>query len=241
MVTTGTHNGARLPLVHSLLLVHSPLLGPSSLARLRAEAARAGRHVMLPDLTATAGSSDPHDTYIRLAVEAGSALRGETLIVGHSGAGVFLPLIAAELGGPASLVFVDAVVPPRSEPHQTPDRLAALLDEQSVDGVLRPWLDWWPPGVIDQLLSNPADQAKLRADIPQLPRSFYDRDVPMPAGWSDQRCGYMQLSAAYNAERTEAESRGWPTTKLDESHLAVHTAPGDTLEAILGIADALKR
>jgi hypothetical protein len=66
-------------------------------------------------------------------------------VVGHSGAGAFLPAVAGELGDRGvALLFVDAVVPPPSGVHETPARMRDLLDEQTLDGHLRCWLDWWP-------------------------------------------------------------------------------------------------
>jgi thioesterase domain-containing protein len=79
-------------------------------------------------------------------------MTGDVAIVGHSGAGAFLPAIASRLEGRVvSLLFVDAVVPPPSGVHETPARLRTLLDQQTVDGRLRRWLEWWPDDVVSEL------------------------------------------------------------------------------------------
>ncbi len=222
----------------ALLLVHSPLVGPSSLERMAERAEQRGHPVALPDLTAIADAEAPHDVYVSTAVAAGTALPAPRVVVGHSGAGAFLPLIAAAVEPTALTVFVDAVVPPSSGSHRTPIRLIELLDAHTVGGRLQPWLDWWPADIVVDLLPEPADRDALRADMPGVPRSFYARSVPMPPGWADRPCGYVQLSTAYEGERAEASARGWPTVLVDGTHLSVRTHPDLVLDAIAEVTIA---
>ena len=223
----------------SLLFVHSPLVGPSSLRRDATEAARRGHEVALPDLTSMASSPSPHERYVRLATAAARTSTSPALVIGHSGAGAFLPTIGRGLDRLAGLVFVDAVVPPRTGAHRTPDAMRDLLNEHTTDGLLAPWLDWWPPEVVRQLLADPADEAELRADMPHLPRSFYDLDVAVPDGWAKSPCAYLRLSTAYEAEAAEAAARGWPTAVLDSTHLGTHTKASRVLTHIEGLAGRL--
>lgn len=111
-----------------------------------------------------------------------------------------------------------------------------MLDSVTEAGVLRRWLDWWPEEVIVELLPNEADRAELEADMPRVPRSFYEHDVKVPSGWSRIRCGYLMLSDAYEAELQDASERGWPTARFDSDHLAPHTQPGSVLRGILQLA-----
>jgi hypothetical protein len=221
----------------SLLFVHSPLTGPSALRPLADVAAAGGADVALPDLTVAVDSEQPHQAYIAIASDAARVLPPPIAIVGHSGAGAFLPTIAATISGETVLVLVDAVVPPRVEPFRVSEAMKELLERQTEDGLLRPWLEWWPRDVLAALLPGPAARAALVADMPQVPRSFYDHPVPQPAGWDEQPCGYLQLSAAYDADREQAVARGWPTQRLQATHLAAHTAPADVLVAILNVID----
>ena len=225
----------------SFLFVHSPLVGPSSLRRLAGAASAAGHQVTLPDLTPMATAASPCDDYLARAVAATDRLTDSVTIVGHSGAGAFLPALAARADVDGVLVFVDAVIPPRSGAHVTPDHLKDLLDEQTGDdGLLRPWLAWWPPEVISGLLPDPDDRAALAADMPQLPRSFYDVEVGVSAGWSDQGCAYLRLSGGYDPELAEAVARQWPTASLDSAHLGVHTDADRVLSEIMGLTDQVR-
>jgi pimeloyl-ACP methyl ester carboxylesterase len=104
------------------MLVHSPLVGPATWQWV-AEALRSSGHdVAVSDLREAAISGAP-----RAVVRAALQLTAEvpTILVGHSGAGFFLPSIAAGFNSPVRrLVFVDAGVPPcegeatTSEPYR---------------------------------------------------------------------------------------------------------------------------
>lgn len=206
-----------------ILFVHSPLVGPSSLRRLTESASSLGLEVILPDLTGAPSSDRPHEEYCRLVVDAGRQMTTTPVVVGHSGAGVFLPTIGDAIGGATRLVFLDAALPPTNGAHATSTAMRLMLDAHTEDGLLRPWLDWWPPETIHALLPFEADRRELRLDMPRLPRSFYDIDVGVPPGWSATGCAYLGLSEAYDAEVREATDRGWPTERLDSSHLGTHT------------------
>ena len=174
----------------------------------------------------------PHREYVRMAAAAAGPLSAAVTVVGHSGAGAFLPAIGEKIKVDTALLFVDAVIPPPVLAHTTPARMKDLLDEQTDDGILRPWLAWWPSEVVAELLPDVGDRNELAADMPRLPRSFYDIEVDVPSGWSDEACAYLRLSAGYNSELDEAEARHWPTAALASTHLGVYTEPASVLAAI---------
>lgn len=221
-------------MIDSILFIHSPLVGPSTWTASAELMARRGFRVSVPDLT---GSLErPPSMWKALvdtAVDGAATLVGEVAIVGHSGAGAFLPAIAGGLDDRAvSLLFVDAVLPPLSGHHETPARLRALLDEQTVDGRLRRWLEWWPDDVVSELVPDAAERAALLTDMPSVPRSFYDESVPVPEGWMDRHCAYLKLSDAYDAEFALAGRRGWQRKELDADHLAIRTQPQRVVDAM---------
>lgn len=225
-------------MVGSLLLVHSPLVGPSSLRRLAEGARFRGHEVFLPDLTSVATADSPRwEAYASRAVASVGDLSVPIAVVGHSGAGAFLPAIGEAVNDLAALIFVDAAVPACAGVHQTDDRMRELLDNQTSDGLLLPWLDWWPTEDVADLLPDSADRELLATDMPRLPRSFYDDDVSLPTGWSQWHCGYLRLSSAYEAEFEEARVRGWRRTSIDGTHLSVHTHPEAVLDAIEGLLE----
>lgn len=78
---------------------------------------------------------------------------------------------------------------------------------------------WWPDDVVEDLVPDAEERAALLADMPSLPRSLYDEAIPVPDGWMEQRCAYVKLSDAYDAEYAEAGQRGWERTEVDADHL----------------------
>ncbi len=230
-------------MLDSVVLVHSPLVGPSAWGPFARLIAESGGDVRLPDLTRVTDFDPPwHGVFVDTVVSAAVGLKGPVTVIGHSGAGVFLPAIGGELGNRLdALVFVDAVVPAESGVHRTPPEMEDLLDEQTVSGLLLMWLDWWPPETIVELLPNPEDRAEFRADMPRLPRSFYDEQVPMPPGWSDWPCCFVDLSGAYRAEFEETEKRGWPRMSVDGTHLSVYTDPETVFAAVESARSQIKR
>ena len=186
----------------SLLLVHSPLVGPSTMLRLADLAAADGNSVALPDLTHAAEAEAPQwRDFVERAVTGAANLSSGIVLVGHSGAGAFLPKIGEALADRmGQLVFVDAVVPPARGFHQTPSEMIDALNVEDDAGLLLPWLEWWPPADVQELLPEPADRRLLASDMPRLRRTFYDEEIPVPHGWFGWRCAYLRLSDAYDAE-----------------------------------------
>lgn len=211
--------------MRSILFVQSPLVGPSSWTSCAELMRGNGFQVAVPDLTGVAQAPPPMwQSFVGATVDGAQGLGSRVVVVGHSGAGAFLPAIADRLEDRLeSLVFVDAVIPPPAGVHETPGSMRALLDEQTVDGQLRRWLDWWPDDVVMDLVPDAAERVALLADMPSLPRSFYDESIPVPDGWMQQPCLYVKLSEAYHAEYVRAGQQGWKRTELDADHLAIRT------------------
>ena len=222
-----------------MVLIHSPLVGPSTWSALAPVAAAAGFEVAIPDLTGVAAAAPPRSKwFVDAAVRATGELDGPIVVVGHSGAGVMLPSITAELGKRCvKVVFLDATVPPTDGEHRPSAPFLDMLDRQTIDGSLNPWLTWWPTETVDELVPDPELQRMLLADMPRLPRAFYDEAVPVPDGWSSGSNAYVQLSPAYVDERRAAAERGWPTATVDSTHLGILTDPETVMRAIVDIID----
>lgn len=219
-----------------VLLLHSPLVGPSSLAPLAEALSARGHEVVLPDLTAVA--DHPRPAWVVDAALAAAEDGTVDLVVPHSGAGAVAPLVAA--GARArGLVFLDAVLPDPDAPEHHADaaQLAALDEHVAADGRLSPWLSWWPDDLVATLLPDPEQRARVAADCPPVPRAFYDRPVRLPGRWPP--AGYVALGGAYVDEVARAGSRGWPCRSLGLHHLATVTAPDTVADAVEDVARAL--
>ena len=224
-----------------MLLAHSPLVGPGTMAPLAASLRERSFDVVVPDLTAVAQAPPPRwKWYSDAVIAAAGSSASKIVVVGHSGAGAFLPAIGSQLGerrGP--LVFVDAVIPPADAPHETSASMSDLLDDLTVDGTLPKWFHWWPSETIERLVPDRTARAQLLAEMPQLPRAFYDEAIPTPREWARWPCAYLRLSAAYDDELTEATARGWPSLSFESTHLGLFTEPDAVAERIEELVIAL--
>ena len=98
----------------TFVLVHSPLVGPTSWLPVARERERRRRAAVVPSLLGVAVAPEPRWRHVPDAVRiATSQLDQRIVLVGHSGAGPLLPVIAdASDNEVAALVFVDSLPPP---------------------------------------------------------------------------------------------------------------------------------
>jgi len=220
------------------LIVHSPLVGPSTVRPLAASLQQFGWATTVPD--ARPGVGSPASFRRHVASAAGDATgRLVDVLIGHSGAGAFLPVLAADVGA-RSVVFVDAVVPPREGSAGATPQLLALLDALPVTaGQLPPWHEWWPAELVARLVPDATARQALAAEMPQVPRSFYDETVPVPPGWPSRPAAYLRLSPAYEEDHARAVAWGWPAVGLSGGHLDLFTRPSFVADHVRRLVDRL--
>lgn len=220
------------------LMIHSPLLGPSSWVAVADAIRDKGHQTHLPDLRAAVTGDAPRTPMILAAAAAAAgAGPGSSILVAHSGAGLFLPGIADKVSPHVKgSIFVDAILPACDGGFTRWPSSVEVLDANTVDGMLRPWIEWWDRETMNRLLPDPRNRALLESDMPRVPRALYDEVVALPTDWCDGAAGYIQLSDAYRSEMNEALRRGWPTKELDATHLASITHPDLVATEIIRMA-----
>jgi hypothetical protein len=217
----------------TFVLVHSPLVGPLAWQPVARLLAARGHAVRVPSLLDVINGDGPY--YGTIAELVGTPLTEPVVLVGHSGAGALLPVIAAAAPvPPAAVVFVDALLP---HPGRTwfdtaPPELAAHVRALSRSGVLPPWDQWFPADAIAELLPDPLLRKQFSAELPELPLAYFDEPAPAVAPLPEGRCGYLRLSEAYRAEAEDAQRAGWPIDHEDADHLALLTRPERIVAAI---------
>jgi hypothetical protein len=222
----------------ALVLVHSPLLGPTSWRPAADALERRGRVVVVPSLLSVAGARAPQWRHIPEAVQlATSDLQGPIMLVGHSGAGVLLPVIAdASTAEVAALVFVDCFLPPAAGSVELAP--AAFMDQlrtMASDGVPPPWCRSFGDDAMRELVHDDNLRAALEREMPRLPLSYFDSAVPLPEDWLRRPCAYLLLSPdAHGHSAAEAQALGWPVRAIrDAHHLSIATDPIPVTEALL--------
>jgi len=160
---------------------------------------------------------------------------GRVVLVGHSGAGALLPLIAEALGKVIdAALFVDAILP---HPGQSwfdtaPADLHRRLLSMATGGALPPWHQWFPAGTLERLLPDAMLRGRFIAEIQEVPLAYLEERAPLVQGWPPGRCGYLQLNPAYDSELNDAVSRGWWTAQVPLGYLGMLTAPEAILDAL---------
>jgi hypothetical protein len=216
-------------------LVHSLLLGPRSWAPVAARLTALGAVTVVPSLLDVADADPPF--WPRVAATVNDAVGGlppgrPVVLVAHSNAGLLVPVIAQAVRRPvAGCVFVDASLPSRDgpTPAASPERLDHLRSMAS-EGRLPRWTAWWDEDDVALLFPDPQTGSAVSAEQPRLPLSYYEQQIPVPAGWDDRPCGYLLFGPPYDRMAREARDRGWDVEQVPGRHLH-HLVDPDTVTA----------
>lgn len=157
------------------------------------------------------------------------------MLVGHSGAGLLLPIVGRDAASKVvAYVFVDAALPARAgSTPVVPAEFVADLEARAEKGRLPVWSRWWPEDVMRTLLPDDSTRRPFEAELPSLPVSFVRESVPVPRGWPDASCAYLQFSSVYEPAAQDAASRGWRTARSPGEHLHMMVDPEAVAEALV--------
>lgn len=219
------------------VLLHSPLVGPLTLSPLAEGLIRLGHRAAAPDLRAavtTAGIDK------RMVEQPLSALTDHApgdceplVIAAHSGAGAYVPALAAELH-PDAIVLIDAVMPPPSGAFTPSADFRSELERLvEPDGCLPAWPTWWTEEDMVTLIPDPDLRAAISQECPRVPISFYDSVFEMADGWARPWAGYLRLSVGYEPHASAAETRGWPVHRRSGGHLDTATQPDEVADDLV--------
>jgi hypothetical protein len=241
----------------TVVLLHSPLVGVESWGTLPGALRRGGAAAL-----AVRVDRDDRPPYARrYAEQAAAAVLAAVpepvpppVLAGHSGAGPLLPPVAAALrarGRPAGgYLFCDAGLPPDggpAGPEAGPPvggttRLDLLAEEDpAMAAGFRGELEagarfpGWSDRDLEPLVPDPAARAALVACLRPRGLDFFTEPLPPAAGWPDAPCGYLRLSAAYDAWLQQARALGWPTASLEAGHFHALVDPDGLAAALLAL------
>lgn len=187
---------------------------------------------MVPDVRRAAEAGGTVNAVVASASE--QLPSSELVLVGHSGSGVLLPLIADAAAAPVTcFVFVDAHLPPTHGTQPLADAdFREFLDALTTDGRLPRWSTWWGVDAMAALVPDERLRDDLCDEMPRVPLSYFGDEVHAVSGWMERPCGYVQLSAGYEDQATNAAAMGWPVERFSAGHLHTVVDPQAVASAI---------
>jgi hypothetical protein len=226
------------------VLVHSPSVGPLTWAPVADRLEARGLESIVPSLLDVADAAAPF--WPRVVDDVTAAMRRlnpdrSVLLVAHSNAGLFVPLLVTHTDRPVSgCLFVDAALPaPVDSTPVVPADLLEFLRSKVIDGRLPPWTEWWDEADVAPLFPDPVTRAAVTAEQPRLPLAYYEQMVPVPAGWDTHPCGYLLFGPPYDEVAADARRRGWLVEDLPGRHLHEIVDPDAVADRIITMAQHL--
>ena len=162
----------------------------------------------------------------------------DTVIVGHSGAGAVLPVVAAQLRWtPRQIVFVDDVCPTRVGAFRAGGGLLLMLRELATNGRLAQWSQWWGEGVMEALIRDDRRRREIEPELPHVPLAFYDTPIEVPTAWCQRAAAYVLLSEAYRPEAVPVIALGWPVVERLGEHLDIVNDEQEIVQMLVGLGE----
>ena len=222
------------------VLVHSPSVGPATWAPVARELADRGYAALVPSLLDVSDGEPP--VWPRVAAAVAGVLAAvppdrPVVLVAHSNAGLFVPVIAAAAPRPRYELQRDALLPAREGATTLAEGgfLEFLKGLVQPDGRLPRWTDWWADEDVAPMFADEQTRRVVTEEQPRLPLSYYEQAVPVPAGWADHPCGYLLFGPAYQPMADEARARGWPVVHIPGEHLHQIVDPPAVATALLDL------
>jgi Alpha/beta hydrolase family len=188
---------------------------------------------VVPDLRSAALTGDPM-TFANAAAAA-DVSGDDVVVVGHSGAGSVLPIVAAAIPTVVRTVFVDAGMPPCDGVFRSGGEFLDTLRALAIDGVLPVWARWSGEGVMEMLVPDDARRRSIEQELPTVPLAFFEAPVTAPAGWCGRSAAFVLLSEPYRSDAERARSLRWTVVERLGTHLDV----ANDEEAIAGILERI--
>jgi hypothetical protein len=226
----------------AFVLVHSPSVGPLTWQPVADRLTGSGRVAVVPSLLGVADAGPPFWPAVVEAVTAGAPADVPLVLVAHSNAGLFVPVVAEALRQPvAGCVFVDAALPARTGPTPvlTPELLDVLRPTVAADGRLPQWTSWFGESEVAPMFPDQRTRQAVSAEQPRLPFGYYEQRVPVPAGWDGMPCGYLLFGPPYDKVAEDARRRGWDVDEVPGRHLHQIVDPEAVTGRIVAMADRL--
>jgi hypothetical protein len=218
------------------VLVASPLVGPIGWQWVADELTARGRSVVVPDLAAPDAPPPVWRAHVHaIAREIPEGV--DVVLVGHSGAGRLIPLVADLADPNATCIFVDAQLPTSGAlPATTDDWFLTHVRSLAADGVLPPWSEWWGADIWNTLVPDPNRRALLAASLPRVTLASVEEEPPPPTRWTGPGA-YLRFSELFREHADTAHERGWVVDEIPGEHLHMTVDAPAVATKLVALAD----
>jgi Alpha/beta hydrolase family len=232
-------------MIPDVVLIQGPMVGATGMLPLAERLRLSANPVHLPDVLAGRDTPPAWSDWALRLQEVVSLDGRAPVLVGYSASTVLAAELATRLSARA-VIFLDGDIPPDQGPvlpgtERLRKRVSRLADR---DGSLPLWSEWWSSEEekaeigITALARDPVAFEQFRLDQPLMTLAWFDDAINLRS-WEHVPAGYIQLSKYFDQAMSEAERRGWPTRRIQGTHLHPVLDPSQTAEAIIDVAKRL--
>jgi len=214
-----------------MVLVHSPLVGPFTWSLVAKQLQADGFNVLVPVLTDSGETSPPY--WQQHAVSVQQALvsipqERPLVLVGHSGAGSLLPVLAQAARHPVTAyLFVDADLPHPGKTQLEEMEASVPAFAQELRRLLAAGSRFpnWKDEDLREVLPDGRARQQLLAEVQPRPLNFFEEVLPDVSGWSDAKGGYLLFTQGYRPSLEQAQRAGWPSRTIPAGHFHMLVDP----------------
>lgn len=222
----------------TFVLIHSPLVGPTTWSLVANDLTRRGTEVIVPTLC----SNERGVPYWKqLAMDVVRALESTPseaglVLVGHSGAGPLLPAVR-QLAERAVIgyIFVDAGIPVDGMSHLDLRALESAEFAKRFRQTLQAGerFPTWSDDDLRDIIPGPALRTRVMSELQPRSLDFFDEPIPVFAGWPDAPCAYIQFTPTYDVFAQRARNEGWAFSCMEGGHFHMLVDPEGMATALL--------
>jgi pimeloyl-ACP methyl ester carboxylesterase len=230
----------------TIVLIHSPLVGPSTWSLVAGHLVGRGVRVLVPVFH---GTEETHAPWWKQQADAVARQLAPLpadqplVLVGHSGAGPLLPAMGKLLDQPvAGYVFVDAGLPQGGRSYldemeaNIPAFAAELRHHLQSGGRFPDWTD----EVLQTTIPDDSLRREVLTELQPRPLAFFEEPLPVVADWPDAPCGYVKFTDSYARHADRARAMGWTYREFDAGHFHMLVAPEDVATALTDVVESLQ-
>jgi pimeloyl-ACP methyl ester carboxylesterase len=214
-----------------IVFVHSPLVGPFTWSLVAQHLQAVGFDVLVPTLTDSGDTPPPywqqHTASMQRALATISQER-PLVLVGHSGAGSLLPVLAQAAQHPVkAYLFVDAGLPHpgQSRLDEMEAGVPAFAQELRKSLASGERFPHWSDEDLSEEIPDRRTRQQMLAELQPRPLSFFEEVMPEVPEWPDAPQGYLLFTQGYRHFLEQAQRAGWPSRTFHAGHFHMLVDP----------------